>query len=152
VRQVRLWYVSDGANSSAGAWSGVAGGRRGGSVWVHAVAVVVNRDVAAGAEGPRHERWDALEGGAGGELLRDDGRQLRVAFAAGGVRARADAWLLEAPRDGGSLPLRYRNTATGETRGVEPVKYFLQRGDGRGGGGGEERGGTAAATLLGVLV
>lgn len=29
--------------------------------------------------------------------------------------------------DGGTGKLCYRNTTTGETRGAEPVKYFLQR-------------------------
>ena len=72
--------------------------------------------------------------------------------------------------DGRTGKLCYRNTTTGETRGAEPVKYFLQRhapppSGGAGGGGaatattsataGWARNGkpaAAAATLLAVLV
>jgi hypothetical protein len=54
------------------------------------VAVVANRD-AAGTDVPAYERWDA----GGAEWLRDDGRQLRLAFAPDPVPTRADVWVLQ---------------------------------------------------------
>ena len=63
--------------------------------------MVANRD-AAGTDAPGYERWDA----GGAEWLRDDGRQLRLAFALDPVPTRADVWVLQSGAPPAHSPAR----------------------------------------------